>query len=420
MTLGDALFTRITIRDFDRLSARIGDIQSRIAAGTNDPRISADPARATQLSALRDLRARMEGQTDLAARAGDRLALVDRTLQAVSAGVMRMQQIAQQAANDTLTPEAQAALRIEATALRDEMQGHANATDSEGRALFGGTAAGAAFSGSGETLAYRGNGARPLVRLGDGQEVATGLAGPAVFGTAGAGLFGLANDLVAALTPPMLTARAMASAEGSARLDLLRGRPADSLTLTLTGPAGSAEVVLDLRADAPGAAAEAINAVAARTGIAATMAEDGSGLLLSAAGRIALSDLALTLAPPATGSDRDRPRATLTAFGGDGGTATVTGLRPARLAATELVGDAAAALDRVTQTLAEVGALGATVDRRTDMIAARRLELDLSMSRLGDLDVAEAATRLQSLLLSQEAAQQTFVRIAGSSLFDYL
>lgn len=34
--------------------------------------------------------------------------------------------------------------------------------------------------------------------------------------------------------------------------------------------------------------------------------------------------------------------------------------------------------------------------------------------------MAEAVTRLQQLLLTQEAAQQTYVKIANRSLFDYL
>jgi flagellar hook-associated protein 3 FlgL len=39
---------------------------------------------------------------------------------------------------------------------------------------------------------------------------------------------------------------------------------------------------------------------------------------------------------------------------------------------------------------------------------------------LEDLDVAAAITRLQQLLLTEQAAQQTFVKINGTSLFDYM
>jgi flagellar hook-associated protein 3 FlgL len=46
--------------------------------------------------------------------------------------------------------------------------------------------------------------------------------------------------------------------------------------------------------------------------------------------------------------------------------------------------------------------------------------VDQAVSGLEELDVAAAVTRLQSLLATQEAAQQTYVRIAGQSLFDYL
>ena len=52
--------------------------------------------------------------------------------------------------------------------------------------------------------------------------------------------------------------------------------------------------------------------------------------------------------------------------------------------------------------------------------AARRLRIDQAVAGLEDLDVAAAITKLQGLLLTEQAAQQSFVKINGTSLFDYL
>ncbi len=69
---------------------------------------------------------------------------------------------------------------------------------------------------------------------------------------------------------------------------------------------------------------------------------------------------------------------------------------------------------------AEVGSLAALADSHASVLTDRRLRIDQAVAGLEDLDVAAAITRLQSLLLTEQAAQQSFVKINGTSLFDYL
>lgn len=90
MTVGDALFARLAIRGFTRIGGEVDATQSRIASGVNDPRPSADPARAAELSALRDVRARLDTRASLAHSAVDRLALADNTLSGLSEQVRQL------------------------------------------------------------------------------------------------------------------------------------------------------------------------------------------------------------------------------------------------------------------------------------------------------------------------------------------
>lgn len=413
MTVGNADFARFAIRDFGRTGAKIARLQERIASGVNDPRVSADAARATGLSALRDIRARLEGRREAAEAASGRLVLADQVLTGVSGNLRDLQQIALRAANDTLTPEAQSALRIEAESLRTALVAAANATDLDGRALFSGTAAGSAYVEAAGGLRYAGSDAPVEVQLGERMVVAAGLTGAAVFGDGQDGMFGAVEDMIAALTEPMLSARASASAAGQARLDLVRARGEGEVTVTLTGPLGSEEVTLDLRADAPMAPMAAINAASTRTGVTATMEADGSGIRLVAEGTIALGEV--------RGGGRTQPLVQLSPLTEAGRPAGATvSLRPVALAPAALVAGAARAVDRAALALARVGSLGAVVDSQAEAIAAQRLTVDRSVAGLEDLDVAAALTRLQTLLLNQEASQQTFARISGQSLFDYI
>ena len=42
-SIGNALFGKITMENFNRLSGEISDLQAQISSGKNDPRPSADP-----------------------------------------------------------------------------------------------------------------------------------------------------------------------------------------------------------------------------------------------------------------------------------------------------------------------------------------------------------------------------------------
>jgi flagellar hook-associated protein 3 FlgL len=64
--------------------------------------------------------------------------------------------------------------------------------------------------------------------------------------------------------------------------------------------------------------------------------------------------------------------------------------------------------------------LGELADKNLDSLAARKVRLQEAVAGLEDLDVAAALTRLQTLLLTEQASQQSFVKISGTSLFDYL
>lgn len=413
MTIGDALFARLAIRGFSNLGAEVGATQARIASGVNDPRASADPVRATDLSALRDVRARLDTRDALAKGASERLAQTDEALSGVSENMRQLKEITLRAANDTMTPEAQTALRSEAVMIRNSMLAIANSTDSAGRPLFAGTAGAPAFEQTTAGVVYRGDDGNTVAQLSDRKRVATGLPGSQVFGTGPTGVFDTIDKTIAALTEPMLSARPTASAEGQARLDLVRTRGPQEISVTLTGPTGSARVTLDMRLDAPTAPLDAINAQSAVTGVTAVMEADGQGIRLVAAGELSIS--------AQDGGDTRRPSLTLGEVLSNGTpNGPATSLRPTELTFNELVAAADTGVNHMALMRAEAGALGEAVDQSAQSIAAQRLTVDQAVAGLEDLDVAATITRLQSLLMTQQASQQAFVKITGQSLFNYL
>ena len=78
------------------------------------------------------------------------------------------------------------------------------------------------------------------------------------------------------------------------------------------------------------------------------------------------------------------------------------------------------ALDTVLNTRASIGARLNTVENQKSANDSFSALLQENRAELKDLDYAEAVSRFEQQLLALQASQQTFVKIEGLSLFNYL
>jgi flagellar hook-associated protein 3 FlgL len=78
------------------------------------------------------------------------------------------------------------------------------------------------------------------------------------------------------------------------------------------------------------------------------------------------------------------------------------------------------AIDEVLNIRASIGARLNTIDSQRSMNDSFDLLLQENRSTLEDLDYAEAVSRFERQLLALQASQQSFVKIEGLSLFNYL
>lgn len=420
MTIGNSLFSTLAVRGFSRLQSEISSLQDRISSGVNDPRASADPMRASQLSAVTEQRAMLTQFASNAASAGNRLGQTDLAMGDAGAINLQLKDIALQAASDTLVDGGRAGLRAEALSLRDALVSIANRTDTLGQGLFSGYARnGAAFADGPNGVAYTGDAGQTTTRLSESTSLRTGLNGADVFmavptDAGPRSLFDLVDDLIATLSPTLSASKPTADAAMSAKLSLPLDRQPTTMSFTLKGPLGSAKISVEMVKGVPGPMIDAIEAAAAQTGIRASLAADGESFMLASAGGIQISDLSR--------SDGTRaPLAELTELDSAGNaTGPGTFLRAASLSAAEMVSVFDASIGHFAEQRAEAGSLAAMADRHAQTIADRRVQIDQAVSQLEDLDIAAALTRVQTLLLTQQASQQTYAKIVGSSLFDYL
>jgi len=78
------------------------------------------------------------------------------------------------------------------------------------------------------------------------------------------------------------------------------------------------------------------------------------------------------------------------------------------------------AIDSVLNTRSSIGARMNTIEGQKNANDSFSLLLQENRSKLEDLDYAEAVSRFEQQLLALQASQQSFVKIQGLSLFNYL
>lgn len=202
--------------DMTTLRQRAETLQAQISSGQRINKASDDPvgaARMRELSRAEDMAKVNVANAD---RAMSDLTLADSAIQEIADNLIRVQELATQAATDTLSDTQRAVIGEQIANIRSNIVALANSRDSSGHALFGGEAAGNAYTldASGAPV-YGGTATAGEMPLGDGQSVLRSVTGPEFLNFSHNGgatdLFAVLGDLAAALSggsaDPAQTAR---------------------------------------------------------------------------------------------------------------------------------------------------------------------------------------------------------------------
>lgn len=308
----------------------------------------------------------------------------------------RVRELTVQGATATQSPESRAVIAAELRGLQDSLLGVANRDDGQGRFLFAGTRDGEApFSWNGTSTQYAGDSQVRSLAIGPARTLAEGDAGDAIFLRASTG-----DGRVAVALDP--------ANQGGLLVSSFSTPPGTSLTappLTVSFAAGQYEVrdgsnaLLQSGPYTPGAT---LQAGPVRLQVQGEPV-DGDRLTLvpsTSQDVFALIDkLAGLLEQP---DDSPTARGTLQ-------TELQQGLREVGVAEDHLLQRRAVNGLRLKAAEDAQWTLGAY-----DLAAQERL------SELRDIDVAEAASRMQREMTALEAAQLAFTRVQSLSLFNFL
>ncbi|MGQ0697893.1 MAG: flagellar hook-associated protein FlgL [Panacagrimonas sp.] len=379
-----------------RNQAELGRTQNELSLGTRLVSAKSNPAEWARAAGLDQHLAQLDRYRGNASVAQHHLGLEENALSSASDALNRIRELAVQANSASQSAESRRSIAQEMQSRIDELLSIANSDNGEGRYLFGGSAdAVTPFSLNVSGASYSGNQSTRLVDISTERSIALGDAGDTVFLDLRSGNGSFAVSAAGTNT-------------GTAKLDsakLFDANAWDGDSYTLSFNAGNYEI------------RDGANAM-----VATAAYQSGTGI------RFRGVDLAVSGTPADGDSFSIAPSQSQDIFATAQKLAALAGAMPTTAAgraqqATALFGaleELDGALDHLSEVRSTVGHRLKALDDAAEQVDTLDLQSQSTLSGIRDLDYAEATARLSFQLTALQAAQQSYARVQGLSLFDFL
>jgi flagellar hook-associated protein 3 FlgL len=383
-----------------RQQARLNQTQLELSTGKKVNKPSDDPSAATQLlklSALKSNTAQYDRNID-AAR--NQLELQESVLSNVGNVLQRVRELVIQANNATQSNQSRAAIADELYNRIDELLQYANTKDPDGEYVFSGfNARTPAYVKSGAGYTYQGDQGQRFLQISEDTQIAVRNNGEEIFSGA------LNGDGRFILETP-------ATNQGNAlvKMSSTSSAVSDDYTLRFINPAMAGDPLTYETRDSAGALISSGNYVSGG-------AVSFRGITLEVTGT------------PVSGDTYSINRAQKQDM-----FATVRAIADALASPNDSAADFSKETNDLSQAIASVdetvvhmqsqrttiGNRLQLLENRSEENAAVSLRLEKQISELQDLDFAQAVSQLNIQSTALEAAQQSYIRIQGLSLFNFL
>lgn len=380
---------------------KLSKTQLQVSTGRRILTPADDPAAASQVLGLtqqKEVVGQYQSNAD-AARA--RLSLEESALVGVGDLLQRVRELAVQANNAPLSNSDRVSIAQEVRQRLDELLSLSNTKDGNNEYLFSG------YQGQVQAFApntaggfnYNGDEGQRYLQIGSNRQVAVGDSGTSVFRAIrnGNGIFttqeNSANTGTGIIDPGTVNGTFVPDTYALAFIQVL---PTDPVTYTVTG------VTSGLVASGAYTSGSSINFNGVQTSVSGRPANGDSFSITPSANQ----DIFTTVQNFARGLE----------------TAISTPASQAHFNNTmnRTLIDLDRSLDNVIDIRTRVGSRLNAIDSQKDFNDSFKLQLQETLSNLQDLDYAEAVSRLNLQITGLQAAQQSFVKIQGLSLFNFL
>ena len=423
MTISTKLFATQMLDQFKTIEERLQGLQTQVATGSRIPQSSVQPMDAVTLSARNELDTRLTQYQKNLSKVNDRLGLADTTLETAINGAIRVKELFVASNTDTVTQSERLAARQEIEGIRQTLLGLANATDSAGDSLFGGfsTEADPFREQLDGTVVYHGDGGEHTLGVSEKVKLPTSINGSNIFMQVGTGdekksafdvLNGLSNALLTSVD--FLQEHQVGVSEGM-DFKVYASREPQKWSFILSGPNGPEKISATINSDSMDPLVDAINS--SSTGLSASVS--GSGVIsltglgsteLIKISNVSIEEYSLAEAKPSRYIEvYEKDTTNVVAKISD----ETQGLSMQSANIENLVTQLA-----ISRTTA--GARLKNAESQEAVLSNRLLAVKTEIGELRDADIETLITELQTLLVSRDAARQTYMKVNTQSLFDFL
>lgn len=380
--------------------ANLNELSEQLSTGKRFLKPSDDPVAAVQALDISENLARLEQYGRNANTADTQLALEDSVLNGVGTVLKRVRELVVQANNASQSTESRAAIASEVESRISELLNLANTRDASDEFIFAGFQSHTQpFVESGGSISYVGDDGQRFLQLAENADVAVRDSGARVFMSAASGNGVYTIDADSANTGTAVVG--VRSVDGAFTPDnytvnFIQAVATDPITYEVTD--GTATVIAS-GTYTPG---DSLNVGGASFVVDGTPANGDSFAVAPSASRNvfdSLHGIVDTLRRP---SDSSVEQAAL------------------NNALASSLDELDQSLDHVLQVRADVGTRMNHVENQEALREHFDVALQQNLSEVQDLDYAEAISKFNLQLTALQAAQQTFVKTQGLSLFNYL
>ena len=420
MTIGTTRFFGNNSELFSKLNTELQSLQTQAGTGKAELKLANNIGDISKLSAAEEKKSETNQLLSNSQRAQTDLEVMDVAFERLQNLLVRLQELAVESANDTLTPDERERFVIEASMIKSELINVANQKDKFDNSLFGGV------SGTEKPfeqdakgkVSYSGSSLAKEIQVTPGLAVRQNFSGLEVFQKVNSSegdfsVFEVVDDLIESLKIDLNSGKSS---------NLFLNAQSTTIKLPNTGPQAhisftieAGEKTINLSQDIFGndfsALASSINNQTLETGLTATYSGDNELVLTGNINELTISNFVYT------GDAVDDPSIEVINTG-DG--TTTENIAEKDLQSEIIRSKISDAFEHFATKRSEVSAAARRAQSAEVSAQDILIVLEEDISEIKDADLASILTQLEFLMTQKDAAQATFTRVTSKSLFDFL
>ena len=405
---------------FSKINDELKSLQGQVGTGKAELKLSENITDISKLSAAEEKKSETSQFLGNSKRVQSDLEFLDVAFDRLQNSLIRLQELAVESANDTLLAEERQRFVQEAQMIKSEILDVANQKDTFGNNLFGGVSGvETPFEiNSDGKVNYLGSSLAKEVQVTEALAVKQNFSGFDVFNNiknenGSFSVFEVVDDLISSLEIDL---------NSNISSNIFKTSTSAVIKLPSTGP--ESRMALSLNIDAIrididdvfygndfSELVEKINSYTAETGLTASLVGDNQILLEGDVNTLTVSDFTHY------GDDLEQP--SIEVLSEKDGTVLQSISEDALMSSniTEKITDV---FEHLSSKRAEVSANSRRAQDSEMAMQDLMITLEEDISEISDADLASLITQLEFLMTQKDAAQATFTRITGKTLFDLL